>query len=148
MNKITQSTKICDRTLVSKKNKNITFVAREDKFMKTGPRKEFSDRAIKHFSNFGCDNIAYALWETSSWSNGIDYIYPTFDKEWNICKMTVGIFNSLTGEYDTCSYSKKELFDLVKGIRTKFPQKEFDEDAFEAYYRKFVEKFEKFEKYN
>ncbi len=148
MDKITQNINFHNNIVALKKNDKITFKGNEDEFVKNKSKKEFTEKAIKHLANFGCENIAYALWDTSAWSNSVDYIFPVYDKEWYITNMTVGIFNFATGEYDTCSYSKKELTKLVKDIKDKFPEKPHDEEAFNLYYPKFVEKFEKFERYN
>ena len=148
MDKITQNINFQKNIVALKKNDKISFKANEDKFMKSNPKKEFTEKATKHLANFGCENIAYALWDSSAWTNGVDYICPTYDKEWNVVNMIVGILNPETGEYEVCSYSRKELQKLVKDIKDKFPEKPHDDDAFNSYYPKFVEKFEKFERYN
>ena len=115
--------------------------------MESNPKKEFTEKTIKHLANFGCENIVYALWDSAAWTNGVDYICPTYDKEWKVVNMIVGILNLATGEYEACSYSKKELQKLVKDIRDKFPDKPHDEEAFNVYYPKFIERFEKFDRY-
>ena len=147
MDKITQNINFQNNIVALKKNDKIAFKGDEDEFMKSNPKKEFTEKAIKHLANFGCENIAYALWDCAAWTNRVDYICPIYDEEWEVVSMLVGVLNLETGEYNTCSYSKKELIKLVKDIRDKFPDKPHDEEAFNLYYPKFVEKFEKFDRY-
>ena len=89
--------------------------------MKSKKEQEYRslrERYIRHFAIFGAENIAYALYDSCGWSNSVDFIYPYFDKNWNIIRMEAGMLNLETGDYfeRLVFTEKQDFFDFIAEI--------------------------------
>ena len=117
--------------------------------MKSEKEQEYHslrERYIRHFAIFGVENIMYALYDSSAWSNGLDYIFPIIGDSWNIIGMKAGLFNLGTGEYfePLVFTAKQDFFDFLADLMAVGGNQHPDT---QKYYELAVEKFEKFERY-
>lgn len=108
--------------------------------------RSLRERYIHHFAIFGAENITYALYDSSAWSNSVDFIYPYFDKDWNIIRMEAGMLNLVSGEYfeRLVFTEKQDFFDFIDEIIAADEKKHPDTPK---YHKLMLEKFARFKMY-
>lgn len=108
--------------------------------------RSLRERYVHHFALFGAENIMYAVYDSSAWSNSVDYIYPYFDAEWYIIRMEAGMLNLETGEYfERLVFTEKQDFlnflaEIVAADQNNHPDTQ-------KWYKLAIEKVEAFNRY-
>ena len=105
--------------------------------------RSMREMGVRRLAVFGAENIAYALYDSTAWSNSVDYIFPIYDSEWHITGMKVGLLNFATGEYfEPLVFTEKQNFlDFIAEIIAADEKKHPDT---QKYHKLMLEKFAKF----
>jgi len=83
----------------------------------------------------------YALYESTAWSNGVDYIAPEYGKEWHVTGMFANMLNLETGEYMGLFFAKQDFFNFMDELMAADTKKHPD---LQKYYKLAKEKLSTF----
>lgn len=97
---------------------------------------------VCYFTSFDVGKIFYSLDKINTWSNGVDYIGGSYNSEWNLKGMQIGIYYGYEGKYHIEFLSKQKYLDFLLQLRNQYATEDPEYTALKEGYLNWIKESE------